>query len=177
MLLNHSNIKYFSYLKKYIVKGVIKINRDFIFKLNLDLLAKNTFIIIFLKKSTLLSVESLIEHTTFITMKNTYRLVYIFRSYITNKLILMEANYFKNKTLPSLEQTYASSSWLERENYEMFGIMYKNHSDLRRLLTDYGFNDFPLKKTYPVQGYKEIRYSSNYKQLIYIQKNNDEVLL
>jgi NADH-quinone oxidoreductase subunit C len=65
----------------------------------------------------------------------------------------------------SLSELYASAAWLEREVWDMFGVFFLNHKDLRRILTDYGFDGFPLRKDFPISGFKEIRYNE-VKQLI-----------
>lgn len=68
---------------------------------------------------------------------------------------------------PSLLSFFKSSNWLEREIWDLFGIYFLGHSDLRRILTDYGFEGFPLRKDFPVVGYVEVRYDESYKSLVY----------
>ena len=67
----------------------------------------------------------------------------------------------------SVIKIYKSANWYEREIWDMFGIFFKNHKDLRRILTDYGFEGFPLRKDFPQTGYFELRYNNDYKHLIY----------
>lgn len=67
----------------------------------------------------------------------------------------------------SLSNFFDSSIWLERENWDMFGIFFKNHKDLRRILTDYGFLGFPLKKDYPLVGFSEVFYDCEFKGILY----------
>jgi len=67
----------------------------------------------------------------------------------------------------SVTNIFKSANWYEREVWDMFGIFFKNHTDLRRILTDYGFEGFPLRKDFPQTGYVELRYNNDYKHLIY----------
>lgn len=69
--------------------------------------------------------------------------------------------------VPSIMKIYKNATWYEREVWDMFGIFFKNHKDLRRILTDYGFEGFPLRKDFPQSGYLELRYNIDYKHLIY----------
>ena len=67
----------------------------------------------------------------------------------------------------SITKIYKSANWYEREVWDMFGIFFKNHNDLRRILTDYGFEGFPLRKDFPQTGYIELRYNNDFKHLVY----------
>ena len=71
-----------------------------------------------------------------------------------------------DKVLPSSSKLFSSSNWLEREVYDMFGIYFNDHPDLRRILTDYGFEGFPLRKDFPLIGYNEVRYDEEQKRLL-----------
>ncbi len=69
--------------------------------------------------------------------------------------------------VPSLVSVYPAANWFEREAYDMYGILFSNHPDLRRLLTDYGFDGHPLRKDFPVTGFVEVRYDDEQKRVVY----------
>ena len=71
--------------------------------------------------------------------------------------------------IPSISSIYKSSNWLEREIFDLFGIYFINHNDLRRILTDYGFQGYPLRKDFPMFGFLEVEYSTPLKQVFYVQ--------
>ena len=76
--------------------------------------------------------------------------------------------YSDEKTIiPSISNLYSSAGWLERENWDMYGIFFSKHKDLRRILTDYGFNGFPFRKDFPLSGYIELRYDDERKTVVY----------
>merc|ERR1711975_100236 len=92
----------------------------------------------------------------------------------TSRLIV-STNFCDKKIIPSVTRIYKNGNWFEREIFDMFGIFFKDHLDMRRLLTDYGFKGFPLRKDFPLTGYLELRYSEDkryvkYKKLILMQE-------
>jgi len=88
-----------------------------------------------------------------------YEIVYVFLSTFFNKRILVRTFLEdESPSVVSLRHQYPSANWLERETWDLFGIFFENHSDLRRILTDYGFEGFPLRKDFPLSGYTEVRY-------------------
>ena len=89
-------------------------------------------------------------------------------SLIYNKRLLVKVKCDKTEMLPSIAGVYKSSIWLEREIWDLFGIFFSEHPDLRRILTDYGFKGFPLRKDFPLSGYVELIFSDEYKKVIYI---------
>ncbi|HEX5637953.1 MAG TPA: NADH-quinone oxidoreductase subunit C, partial [Gammaproteobacteria bacterium] len=72
-----------------------------------------------------------------------------------------------NPTLPTIEKAYANANWFERELWDMFGIRFEGHPDLRRILTDYGFVGHPFRKDFPLSGHVEMRYDPEQKRVIY----------
>ena len=69
--------------------------------------------------------------------------------------------------LPTLTEIWAGANWYEREAFDLYGIMFDGHPDLRRILTDYGFQGFPLRKDFPLTGYVEVRYDDDQKRVVY----------
>ena len=79
----------------------------------------------------------------------------------------MKASLNEVMALPSIHSLYLSSNWLEREAWDLFGIFFYNHSRLRRILTDYGFVGYPLRKDFPCAGFYEVRYSESLQKVVY----------
>lgn len=69
--------------------------------------------------------------------------------------------------VPSLTEIFPSAEWFEREVYDMYGVLFSSHPDLRRILTDYGFDGYPLRKDFPVSGFVEVRYDNEQKRVVY----------
>ena len=95
-----------------------------------------------------------------------FNIIYLFQSLKYNTRLRL--NLYTNECIPiqSIMSLFFSAAWMERESWDMFGILFIGHTDLRRLLTDYGFLGFPLRKDFPVTGYYEIFYSDIQKRLI-----------
>ncbi|MFZ4125992.1 MAG: complex I 30 kDa subunit family protein, partial [Rickettsiales bacterium] len=71
------------------------------------------------------------------------------------------------KPVPSVNRVYPSANWFEREVWDMYGVFFTNHPDLRRILTDYGFDGHPQRKDFPLTGYVELRYDEDQKRVVY----------
>lgn len=92
---------------------------------------------------------------------------YIVRNILTNNELNFEVEGSEYMQIPSVSSIFKGAIWLEREVWDMFGIYFYNHSDLRRILTDYGFSGFPLRKDFPLSGFIELRYDDSLGRIIY----------
>jgi NADH:ubiquinone oxidoreductase subunit C len=98
--------------------------------------------------------------------KNRFIVIYRLNSINFNYNILLNILLMQNESLPSALNLYSSAGWLEREVWDFFGIYFYNHNDLRRILTDYGFVGFPLRKDFPLSGYLEVSYVDEKKRVV-----------
>ena len=96
-----------------------------------------------------------------------FELVYLFLSHEHNTRIKLLIKFQIGQTINSITRIFPSANWMEREVFDMYGIKFKNHPDLRRILTDYGFKGHPLRKDFPLTGFNEVRYSEKDKKVIY----------
>jgi NADH-quinone oxidoreductase subunit C len=96
-----------------------------------------------------------------------FELVYLFLSHEYNTRIKLLIKFQLTQIINSITKIFPSANWMEREVFDMYGIKFKNHPDLRRILTDYGFKGHPLRKDFPLTGFNEVRYSEKDKKVIY----------
>ncbi len=96
-----------------------------------------------------------------------FELIYLFLSHENNTRIKLLIKFEINQTINSITKIFPSANWMEREVFDMYGIKFKNHPDLRRILTDYGFKGHPLRKDFPLTGFNEVRYSEKDKKVVY----------
>ncbi len=96
-----------------------------------------------------------------------FQLVYLFLSHENNVRVKILIKFQPNESINSLTKIFPSANWMEREVFDMYGIKFKNHPDLRRILTDYGFKGHPLRKDFPLTGFNEVRYSEKEKKVVY----------
>ena len=95
-----------------------------------------------------------------------FKIVYLFLSHEYNQRLILKYFISENEIIPSLTSIFPSANWMEREVFDMYGVSFKDHPDLRRILTDYGFEGHPLRKDFPLTGHTEVRYSEDLKKVI-----------
>jgi NADH-quinone oxidoreductase subunit C len=95
-----------------------------------------------------------------------FNVVYLFLSHEFNQRIILSYPINENEVIASLTAIYPAANWMEREVFDMYGVKFKDHPDLRRILTDYGFEGHPLRKDFPLTGFTEVRYSEDKKKVI-----------
>ena len=96
-----------------------------------------------------------------------FDVVYHFLSLYQNHRIRLRMGVREDEMVPSITEVHPSANWFEREVFDMYGILFSGHPDLRRLLTDYGFQGHPLRKDFPTTGYTEVRYDETQKRVVY----------
>ena len=126
-------------------------------------------VLLFLKTNTVTKFRQLIEVTAvdYPEKEQRFRMVYHLLSHENNSRIVIDYYIKENKIVPSITNIFPSANWMEREVFDMYGIEFKDHPDLRRILTDYNFEGHPLRKDFPLTGHNEVRYSEEHKKVIY----------
>ena len=126
-------------------------------------------VIVFLKNDSSTKFRQLIEITAvdYPEKEQRFRMIYLLLSHENNSRILIDYYLNENKIVPSITNIFPSANWMEREVFDMYGIEFKDHPDLRRILTDYNFEGHPLRKDFPLTGHNEVRYSEEHKKVIY----------
>jgi NADH:ubiquinone oxidoreductase subunit C len=104
---------------------------------------------------------------SFKTGENRLTLIYILNNINTTSRLIISLSFSLGAFIVSLSEIYKASIWLEREIYDLFGVFFSSHPDLRRLVTDYGFKGNPLRKDFPLTGYLEVRYNEELKSVKY----------
>jgi NADH-quinone oxidoreductase subunit C len=123
----------------------------------------------FLRIDSRCKFSSLVDITAidYPTREARFDVVYHFLSMYQNHRIRVKAQVRDDEMVASIVDVHASANWFEREVFDMFGILFSGHPDLRRLLTDYGFRGHPLRKDFPTTGYTEVRYDEELKRVVY----------
>ena len=125
--------------------------------------------VLFLKTNKKCKFKQLIDITAvdYLQKEKRFKIVYLLLSHENNLRIIINVNIEEKEIVPSITKIFPSANWMEREVFDMYGISFKEHPDLRRILTDYGFDGYPLRKDFPLTGHTEVRYSEEKKKVIY----------
>jgi NADH dehydrogenase (ubiquinone) Fe-S protein 3 len=164
-----NSIKYFEWLSQILSNScnVISLkNNDITIRVSSSQLRK---VILFLSKHSNCQYEILsdISGIDFPIRSKRFEVVYILLSVrYSHRIIVKVAVSELDLGVPSLCSIYPAANWYEREVFDIFGIVFLNHPDIRRLLTDYGFEGFPLRKDFPLSGYFDLRYDSGKKRIV-----------
>ena len=126
-------------------------------------------VILFLKNNNEIKFKQLIDITAVDYPENErrFKIVYLLLSHEFNSRIIINFFINENEVVTSLTSVFPSANWMEREVFDMYGIKFKDHPDLRRILTDYNFEGYPLRKDFPLTGHNEVRYSEDKKKVVY----------
>ena len=126
-------------------------------------------IIKFLKDNEKLFFNQLIDITAidYPSRELRFEIVYLLISLKLNQRILVKTSINENDNIESISSIHKSANWYERECYDLFGIKFLNHPDLRRIMTDYNFEGHPLRKDFPLTGHNEVSYNEKEKKIVY----------
>jgi len=140
-------------------------------------------VIRFLKSHDKLKFRQLIDiaGVDFPEEEKRFKLIYLLLSHEMNKRVKILINFEIKKKIPTMTKVYPSANWMEREVFDMYGIEFIDHPDLRRILTDYNFEGHPLRKDFPLTGFNEVRYSEKKKvlfmNLLSLNKTTETLIL
>jgi len=126
-------------------------------------------VMFFLRDNANCQFKQLIDITVvdFPDREKRFEVVYQLLSIKYNRRIRIKVRTTADIAVPSMVKVFSSAGWFERETYDMFGVFFDGHPDLRRILTDYGFDGHPLRKDFPLTGYTEVRYDEEKKAIVY----------
>ena len=124
--------------------------------------------ILFLKTNRKCKFKQLIDITAVDYPQNEkrFKIVYLLLSHENNLRIIINTIIDEKENVPTVTKIFPSANWMEREIFDMYGIEFEDHPDLRRILTDYGFEGHPLRKDFPLTGHTEVRYNEDKKKVI-----------
>ena len=156
-----------------------KINSELTTKINKTLIKHNQIYVeidkedlidvtLFIKTNKDMKFRQLIDITAvdYLEKPQRFKIVYLFLSHEFNQRMILSYLINDNEVISSLTSIFPSANWMEREVFDMYGVSFKDHPDLRRILTDYGFEGHPLRKDFPLTGHSEVRYSEEQKKVI-----------
>ncbi len=157
-----------------------KINSELTTKINISKINHNQIylninesnilnVVLFLKTNSETKFRQLIDITAvdYPEKDRRFKLVYLLLSHENNQRVIIDFYVKENEIISSVTSIFPSANWMEREVFDMYGIEFKDHPNLRNILTDYNFKGHPLRKDFPLTGHKEVRYSENEKKVIY----------
>ena len=123
----------------------------------------------YLKEHDKLKFNQLIDITAidFPSREHRFDIVYILLSLNLNQRVVIKTSLNEKNSIESITSLYKSANWYERECYDLFGVKFINHPDLRRIMTDYNFEGHPLRKDFPLTGHNEVRYDNSEKRVVY----------
>lgn len=154
-------------LKKYLKKIVISGNY---IRIELENIEKLNIVLSFLKNHSKFKYNILVDLACidFLNFKEKrFFLNYLLLSCFYNSRLVVSSFVNENEVVQSVTNVFSGGNWMEREVWDMYGVFFYNHSDLRRILTDYGFSGYPFRKDFPLNGFFEIRYDENKQYLVY----------
>jgi NADH-quinone oxidoreductase subunit C len=139
-------------------------------ELNIDVALSNIVPFVeFLKTDPNCKFSTLVDITAvdYPGRQRRFDVVYQFLSMYQNQRVRLRVAVREEDVVPSITGVFPAANWFEREVFDMFGILFSGHPDLRRILTDYGFRGYPLRKDFPTTGYTEVRYDEAQKRVVY----------
>ena len=152
-------------LGTFVKSSTIKFDQ-LIIEINIEDITK---ILVFLKNNNKCKFKQLIDITAvdYPEKEKRFKLVYLLLSHENNVRLTIYSNIEEKIKVPSIVKFFPSANWMEREVFDMYGILFSDHPDLRRILTDYEFEGHPLRKDFPLTGHTEVRYSETDKKVVY----------
>jgi len=148
---------------------VIKTSKVSFNQLFLEIDIENLYsTILYLKTNNKCKFKQLIDITAvdYPNKEKRFNIVYFLLSHENNLRVIVNININEKTPAPSIIKIYPSANWMEREVFDMYGIIFQDHPNLKRILTDYEFQGYPLRKDFPLTGHNEVRYSESKKKVI-----------